>query len=266
MIPAIKASLDKIVGNVTTLSRASGAGRAYELFVMTGLANELHSRGWNVQLQRSDETIIGAFDADRTFYQRGGAPTGVPGKRQGKTNGGSIVINKPRGTRFWEIWNGIQFRGRSGGYHEVDVAIVPREVGLELRKKPGGGIPGGRPRVSIECKDVGSAGSPDEMRAFLARMYDLTILTWHVGKISHWPSPERNIYPGTLTRHGPFASFWSGNRQTFNAIVRRTGFSLGALGLTPYYRVGPYGSVTASATPGYSTFIRDVTDFIGQRC
>ena len=39
-----------------------------------------------------------------------------------------------------------------------------------------GGVPFGRPPVAIECKDVGSV---DETRAFIVRLYDMTVLQGH---------------------------------------------------------------------------------------
>lgn len=140
MIPAAKSALDAIVGNVTVLANAKGAGRAYELYIMTGIAFELRAAGCQVRVQRSDGTSILPSDSDRKFIQRGGSPTGVHGFSQGAGNASSIVFDLPGSTREWEIWNGIKFIGRSGGAHEIDVAIVPREVGEELRALPTGGV------------------------------------------------------------------------------------------------------------------------------
>ena len=139
MIPAIATALDAIVGNVVALRHAKGAGRAFELYVMTGIGAALAQHGWAVWLQRSDGTRIGPADADRRFIQRGGAPTGVAGAAQGSDHGSSIVFQRPGSPRAWEIWNGIQFTGRSGGDHELDIAIVPRSVGVALRARPTGG-------------------------------------------------------------------------------------------------------------------------------
>lgn len=58
MIPAVQTALDTIVGRVTTLEHASGAGRIFELFVMTSIARGLRDAGFSVWLQRSDGTII----------------------------------------------------------------------------------------------------------------------------------------------------------------------------------------------------------------
>src|SRR3569833_2860191 len=170
MIPQIQSALNSILGNAATLRVAGGAGRAFELFVMGGISRELQIRGYDVWLQRSDGSRILTGDSDRRFIQRGGAPTGIAGAMQGAGNASVVGIQRHPGDA-WEIWNGILFQGRSGASHEIEVAIVPASVGQHLRARPGGGIPLGRPRVSIECKDVGSSGSVDEMRAFVARLY-----------------------------------------------------------------------------------------------
>jgi len=266
LIPAVAAALDKIVGNVAALKNAKGSGRAYELMVMTAIAEELSNRSWTVWLQRSDGTRIAPSDSDRTFYQRGGKPTGVMSGSSGATNASSIVFCRPGSTREWEIWNGIQFSGRSGGNHEIDLAIVPRSVGITLRNKPAETIPGGHPTVSIECKDYGSVGEADEMRAFLARLYDLTILSIHAGHIPHWEKPEQHIFPGAPSSgHGPFSSYWSANRDTYGALVRRTGFRSGALSLTSYYAVRAYADVTCGSSQLVG-FTVDVCDWIVANC
>lgn len=259
MIPAVASALDAIVGNAVALRNANGAGRAFELYIMTGIASDLANRGWDVWLQRSDGTLVNPTDSDRRFIQRGGAPTGVSGAVQGADNASSIVFRRPGSMREWEIWNGVQFLGRSGGSHEIDIAIVPREVGTALRLLPTGGLPGGRPLVSIECKDVEAKGSADEMRAFVARLYDLTMLTWHDGKIAHLPLPLTYISPGApLPDFLPFGSFWVGNRETFNTLVRRTGFSSGATAMTGYYGIQPRGPVT----PGSAEYLSLMNDLI----
>jgi hypothetical protein len=247
VIPAVLSALDGIVGNVTALTHAKGAGRAYELYIMTGIAEGLACAGWQVRVQRSDETFIAPTDVDRRFIQRGGGPTGVAGKAQGPENGSSFVFWRPGSERLWEIWNGIQFIGRSAAMHEIDISIVPREVGIALRAMPSGGSPTGRAKVSIECKDVGQPGSQDEMRAFVARLYDLTILSGHMG-IPHLPKPLQAIHPAPLSDNYPYKTFWDGNRQTYNVLARRTGFAVGALSMTTFYGIQPRGPIVPGSS------------------
>jgi hypothetical protein len=240
MIPAVEAALNTIVGHAATLSHASGAGRIFELFVVTAIARGLHDAGFVVWLQRSDGSEILASDADRRFIQRGGAPTGVLPASAGVDNA-SVIGFRRRFGPAWEIWNGIQFQGRSGAAHEIDIAIVPASVGAELRLA--GGMPMGRPRVAIECKDVAQAGSLDEMRAFLARLYDLTLLHAHHTHLTY-PAP-RAIHPGSPgdAKHRAIVTYWQENRRTKNIIARRTGFVGGTAPLAEYHRIEPHQNI-----------------------
>ena len=56
MIPAVQTALNTIVSRVTTLEHASGAGRIFELFVMTSIARGLREAGYSVG--NIDLTII----------------------------------------------------------------------------------------------------------------------------------------------------------------------------------------------------------------
>jgi len=197
VINAVRNALNSVLGSVAGLNSAAGAGRIFELYLMTGIAVELQTRGFDVWLQRSDGSRILPTDVDRTFIQRGGGPSSLPPASAGPGNASVIGLRKPSGSE-WEVWNGIQFRGRSGGTHEIDIALVPKTVADQLRTT--GGMPFGRPRVSIECKDVGQPGSVDEMRAFVARLYDLTVLQGHEPYVqAQYPGPAMGIYPGSPT-------------------------------------------------------------------
>ncbi len=264
MIENVQASLNAVLGSVTNLANANGSGRIFELFVMTGIAVELQNLGFEVWLQRSDGTRILPTDVDRTFVQRGGAPSAVPLASSGSTNASVIGFRRLPAGSGWEIWNGIQFEGRSGGAHELDIAIVPRDTGIALRQT--GGMPYGRPRVAIECKDVGTAGSLDETRAFVARLYDLTLLQWHQPHV-YFPPPMLGIFPGPSNH--PFysarATYWQENRNTFNVIARRTGFSQGTGAMTSYYSVQPHGFITLNS-PEATGLITAVCQWISTRC
>ena len=254
MIPQIQTALNSVLGNVATLRLAGGAGRAFELFVMAGVARALQVRGYDVWLQRSDGTRILPGDADRRFIQRGGVPTGMAGAAQGAGNASVIGFQLPQ--RFaWELWNGIQFEGRSGAFHEIDLAIVSADVGIALRAMPAGGVPLGRPRVAIECKDVAAAGSVDEMRAFIARLYDITLLTLHHPHLSVGGAPKA-VHPGSPSGpvHGPATSYWQENRRTLNVIARRSGFVAGAAAMTGYHSVEPHAGIVPTTTAAQALF------------
>src|ERR1041384_8106019 len=136
---------------------------------MVEIAAELKVRNYTVELLRSDGAPQ-PFGSPQTFIQRAGKPGPVRSSLQGATGPTSIAFQRAVTSKKWEIWNGIEFVGRSDGTHEIDVAIVPRELGEFLRTQPSGGRPFGHGRVSIECKDKHTNGGPDEMREFVARI------------------------------------------------------------------------------------------------
>lgn len=261
MIGDVQSALDAILRSAATLRNARGAGRLFELYVMTGVASDLRRRGHEVWLQRSDGSRIGPNNRIRSFVQRGGSPTGVPPASLGPSGPSVIAFRRNPGAPVWEIWNGIQFRGRSTALHEVDIAVVPGIVGAELRQS--GGMPFGRPRIAIECKDAGQAGSIDEMRAFVARLYDLTALKMHQPFLP-FPAPLQAIYPGNLagdSLHEASHSYRAENRRTFNAIVRRTGFAQGATAMTKYYAIDARSFITANSAQSLA-FMRAVAEWI----
>jgi hypothetical protein len=69
MIDEVQAALNSVLGSVALLSSANGAGRIFELFIMTGVGARLQGMGFHVWLQRSDGTRILPNDATRTFFQ-----------------------------------------------------------------------------------------------------------------------------------------------------------------------------------------------------
>lgn len=247
MIPDVENALAAVAASAVTLQHANGAGRAFELFVMTRIALELRSEQFEVWLQRSDGTRIHRGDSDRRFIQRGGAPTGVSSKHDGPDNA-SVIGFRWRRRPAWEIWNGIQFGGRSGASHEIDIAIVPSSVGEAIREQVGGGIPIGRPRVAIECKDVGQTGSLDEMRAFIARLYDLTLLRAHHRYLGL--AVSRAIHPGSPSeaKYKAIVTYWQENRRTCNILARRTDFSDGTAPLSAYHRVEPHENIVVGSS------------------
>ena len=259
MIGDVERALRDIVGSATALLDAAGPGRLFELYVMTGIARALKQRGYDVWIRRSDGSRVLPNDAQRKFVQRGGIPAGIPPASVGPGKASSIVFSR-QGPE-WEMLNGVTFEGRSQALHEIDIAIVPGPVAASLRNG-GGGSPTGRPRVSIECKDVGTNGSVDEMRAFVARLYDVTLLRVHHPYLPV-PDPARVIHPDAppapVNRASP--TYWNENRRTFNALVRRTGFVKGAVVLSGYHVVAPYGGIVVGSASA-DDLMDDVADWI----
>jgi hypothetical protein len=264
MINGVQNALNSILGAFSALNNATGAGRIFELYIMTGIASEMQNRGFEIWLQRSDGTRILPGDTNRAFIQRGGAPTSVAPASAGPGNASIIGLRRPNGDR-WELWNGIQFRGRSGADHEIDIALVPATVGATLRIS--GGTPFGRPRVAIECKDVGQAGSVDEMRTFVARLYDVTVLNAHQQYLPY-SAPPMGIYPGTPagnTFYNARVTYWDENRHSFNAVARRTGFTKGASAMTAYYGIEGHPGITVGSA-GFTTLVQGACQWIEDEC
>ena len=264
MINEVRDSLNLIVGSVTNLKHAAGAGRVFELYVMTAIGLALKARGYDVWVRRSDGSRVFPTDSDRRFVQRGGAPTGIPPANQGRRNSSSIVFQRDQ-RPAWELLNGVQFEGRSNALHEVDLAIVPESVARALRNSSSGGSPRGRPRVSIECKDVGTNGSVDEMRAFVARLYDLTILRAHHVHLGIGGQPQAihpAAPPGSI--HRPALTYWLENRRTLNVLARRTGFVSGVAALTGYHAVEPHSGIVIGSAFS-KQLMDDVADWIHGR-
>ena len=264
MIRDVRSALTSIIAAAPIIRRAKGPGRLFELFVMTGIARELQSRNFDVWIRRSDGSRILPADRTRRFIQRGGAPTGIAARAFGPGNASSIVFQRGQRT-VWELLNGVQFTGRSAGNHELDLAIIPDSVAQALRSTPTGGMPLGRPRVAIECKYVRAPGSPDEMRAFVARLYDLTLLRAHHPHLPPQAAPQA-IHPSPPqgARHRPALTYWIENRRTLNVVARRTGFAAGSAALTGYYGVEPHGNITAGSLQAAGLFA-DVANWISNQ-
>lgn len=261
MITDVQNALNRILGNAANLRRANGAGRIFELFVMTGIAEKLDGRGHDVWLQRSDGSRILPSDPALDFIQRGGGPAGIPPAASGANNASCIGFQKIGSPQVWEIWNGVQFEGRSGAAHEFDLAIVPQQVGHELRLI--GGQPFGRPRVAVECKDAAASGNIDEMRTLVARLYDVTILNGHRFHLHLGLSPQA-IYPANFggdPYHDSRDTYRQENLHSLNLFARRTGFAKGAAAMTGYHCIQPHGAIKAGSMEA-DTLFSDVVDWI----
>lgn len=243
------------------VKNAREAGRVFEIFIATGIAGELKDRGYDVWLQRSDGTRI--LSTNPQFIQRAGVPSGISPAAEGPDNATSIVFSRTTGESEWELLNGIQFTGRSAADHEIDIAIIPKSVADALRALPQGGKPRGRPRVAIECKYVRSPGKPDEMRALVARLYDLTLLDGQHQNL-RIPGAPKAIHPNAPEGaiHEPAYTYMQENKRTYNALVRCGGLtSNGAVTLGCYYAVRPFGGIMPG-TENAKQLVRDVATWI----
>jgi len=265
MLAEIQSLLNDLANAAVSVTRASGAGRAYELLLMTSIASELDDRGYTVQLLRSDGTVQTPTMGPVTFIQRGGAPSGIRSASQGPNGPSSIVFQRSSQEPEWEMWNGVQFLGRSGSRHEFDISVVPRRLGDRLRNHQRGGRPFGHGWLALECKDMAADGTPDEMRTLLARIYDTTLLNWHANYIGA-TAPLRKIYPRSPLRNGfgqASATYRMENQRVFHGIVRRTGFSSGTAQMSAYYYIRRFDNVS-SYSPELDRFVAEVCDWLDQ--
>lgn len=259
MINEVQSAINSLSASPVPVQSAVGLGRLFELYVMTGIAEKLSLSGWNVSLLRSDGIAFGPGD---TFIQRGGKPTGVAPSSNGPNGQSSILIQNPATGVSWEIWNGIQFRGRSNALHEFDVSIVPHQLAVDLRALTQESFPFGRPVVAIECKDVFSPGSPDEMRTLVARLYDVSIIQYHTFLTGG--APVHQIYAENAQNNGHLAArrtYRDLNFATKSVLARTSGFSSGAVKMTSYYCISPYASITPGSAAS-SQFFEDLAHWI----
>lgn len=106
------------------------------------------------------------------------------------------------------------------------------------------------------------AGSVDEMRAFVARLYDLTLLYAHHQHFA-FAGPPQAIHPGAPPggKHRPVLTYWQENRRTLNVIARRTGFVHGASAMTGYHAIEPHGGIVVGSSTT-ATLIDSVASWI----
>jgi hypothetical protein len=156
------------------------------------------------------------------------------------------TIKISRNGNSYEILNGVLFRGRSGALHELDISVVPHLLAEALRAAAVEGFPFGRPRIAIECKDVGATGTPDEMRSVVSRMYDITILRGHLNYLGLMATDGYIFDSPTPTFVQPSAplTFRESNSQSLCVLARRGGISSGALAMTGLYKIQAHINVT----------------------
>lgn len=106
-----------------------------------------------------------------------------------------------------------------------------------------------------------TSGSPDEMRAFIARLYDLSLL---IGHPLNYPTPFLRIYPGSPSNHWIYKAqftYREENQNSFNVLARKTSFSQGAKDMTAYYGIEAAENIKAGSA-GYSSIISAVGQWI----
>lgn len=261
MLTKVSLLLDGIIGASVALRAANGPGWHFELFIIAEIVDELHKRGYSIDLISSDGTRQSAKGGPFGYHQRGGFPKPVPAAAKGANGPTSILFRHPKKKLEWEIWNGVQLMGRSGGLHEFDISIVPKILADTVRTT--GGSPLGHGWVSIECKHLKDASGPAEVRALIARVYDTTILHAHQRYVRPSQKPAR-IYPPnpTSSGDGPSAvTFHGENKNIYAALVCTKGFSSGAGVLARGYFIKQHGNILMGSK-ALSDFRKDIADWI----
>jgi hypothetical protein len=188
---------------------------------------------------------------------------GATGGKIGNGQAGHVHFDW-RGTPF-EIHANIEYRGRSGETHEIDLGFIQSSVAARLRAVTGGGRPTGRPRVALECKFKPGTGSKDEARQTVARLFDLHFLAGHQypssgSRPSVWP--EASIQYGTDRRKIYYQQSF---RNCFNAICRLGGVSQNTGAYLNFNGVVPYRDLRPG-NPATDVFLDELEQFfVGHR-
>ena len=187
---------------------------------------------WSVTLRQGDGTLL---PPGNPFL----FSAGQSGIRPPDPNGpGFILLSKANHPdQCLELHGGLRWQGRSGATHECDVSVVPQMIAVALRRN-GGGMPEGLPVAAFECKDKTTAGTADEMRQTLARLYDLALVTQPIiGPYRIWER-QTNKYWGR--RSSKYVSFFA--MGSFG-IVRAGHFHVGASRLGHHYSIGQFRNI-----------------------
>lgn len=216
----------------------TGEGKALEAWVLMKLAHTVRrhmSPFWRVSLRKGDGTRLSSgstfsFPSQRSRIQPSSAT--APGY--------VLIEHMTHSARRFELRGSLQWKGRSGAKHEIDVSMLPASIGEAIRNT-GGGYPYGLPIVAVECKDKTGYGPLDETRQTLARMYDLVLVTQ---PIPGWSCRifETNTHSQWGRKSSRYIAFFQ--KGTFG-IVRAGHFQSGATTLAEHYSIGHYRTVYA---------------------
>lgn len=218
----------------------SNQGKALEAWVLLRLAKAARTMtpAWNVSLRQGDGQRL-SRGSNFNLPRRG---SGIASSSS--SGAGFVLLEEPNHPYMsLEMHGSLQWKGRSGAKHEIDVSVLPAAIARAIRGN-GGGYPRGLPIVAVECKDRRGDGDLDETRAKLARMYDLAHVITPNSRVSFricednsntsWGNSSlryRNLYG-----KGVFA------------IARSGFFQSGARILARYYRIRQFEDIYRDTT------------------
>jgi hypothetical protein len=153
-----------------------GSGKAFEARVLFALA--LAARPYFL-VEMCDHT--GACSTGGIFRLRGG-----PGHLPSPVAAGlqpTYFLLTAGGHPFFELHNSLQFRGASGGLHEVDISALATPEANAVRHGPAPRAPAGPPLIGVELKEYVAEVDKNLVRAFFACIVDFVPL-WPVEQLS----------------------------------------------------------------------------------
>lgn len=237
----------------------TSAGRALEAWLMMSLARAAQRSGrWSVTLRQGDGSQL-PLGATFNFptYQSGILPSNPTGPSFVQLDRAVPGVD----TLALELHGSLQWKGRSGATHEIDVSLLPQSIAQPLRAH--GGHPRGLPIAGYECKDKIGAASTDEMRETIARLFDLALVT------RPYPGWDCRMFAATSPhvrwgrRQSIYRAFFATGAY---GVVRAGGFSRGARNLGRHYHVrrheGIYGPGAIAAVEARFLQVLDDVDNI----
>lgn len=259
MLTEIKNILKNHMAPSSQISPSSKAGTLFEVWICLRISDELNNRGITPFLYEEgappQQITANPNRRVQTIKFKSG-----PGKI-GSGNGCFIIFDW--GGVAHEIHTSIEFEGRSGSLHEIDVSIIPALIANDIRTNRFSGYPHGAPKIAIECKDKKSNGSKDEARTFLARLYDIHFLKDHREPIAHLGSKNR-IYASTQGGQAygnRNKTYYDSLSNSYNAMCHSGIVVQEAINYLDFYHVKSHQQLT----PGLNyinAFITQVVDYI----
>lgn len=160
----VEAAATALANAVPLAASELSVGKIYEGWLLLQLGIALRDAGWKVEWRDWQDSP----SATKVF--RGG-PAPITASSDPGPAPGFLFIEEDG--REFEVHNSVQFRGGSGALHEIDVAIIPRETGEDLRKT--GGHPDEAPRAALELKCYTSSMPIGVVRAMALAAIDVAL-------------------------------------------------------------------------------------------
>lgn len=267
MLTEIKNILKNYMAPSSQISPSRKAGTLFEVWICLRISDELKNRNITPILYEEGtpprQITANPNRRVQTIRFKSG-----PGKI-GSGNGCFIVFDW-HGVEH-EIHTSIEFEGRSGSLHEIDVSIIPASIANDIRtnnirnNNPRySGYPHGAPKIAIECKDKKSNGSKDEARTFMARLYDIHFLEVHHQPRGHQGLKNR-IYASPLGGQafgGRNTTYHKSFNNSYNAMCHSGIVVQEAINYLDFYDVKSHQQLI----PGLNSINNFITQVVNYIC